>query len=376
MEALILSCGTGGGHDAAAAAIAQALHAAGHGYDRLNPYTLLGSGVAKRIDQTYIKTVQYAPKVFGVVYWLGELYERVSSKKSPVYRMNYAHRHALQAYLQAHNYDVIIITHVFPGELLTALQADGQQLPPIIYCTTDYTCAPFTAEVKADAYIIAHRDLLAEFQRHGLAATQLYPFGIPVQAAFQQPKSSLQAKIALGLDVTHEYWLVACGSLGMGNLHAVLKNVVALIQNYPNKQLIIITGQQKRVQAQLKQRYGQNPQVQLLAHTTRMAEYLQACECYLTKPGGLSSTEAIVAQIPLIHLQPLPGVEPKNQQFFVEHGLSFKAETFEQLQAAITQVQNPQVRLQMVNKQAVHATPEAATAIVALAQQFVAAKMR
>ncbi|MGL4971722.1 MAG: hypothetical protein ACRC6H_01125, partial [Culicoidibacterales bacterium] len=69
-------------------------------------------------------------------------------------------------------------------------------------------------------------------------------------------------------------------------------------------------------------------------------------------------------------------VEPKNQQFFVEHGLSFKAETFEQLQAAITQVQNPQVRLQMVNKQAVHATPEAATAIVALAQQFVAAKMR
>ena len=38
-----------------------------------------------------------------------------------------------------------------------------------------------------------------------------------------------------------------------------------------------------------------------------MADYMAACDVFITKPGGLSSTEAAVAGIPLIHISPIPG---------------------------------------------------------------------
>ena len=70
MKALILSCGTGGGHNAAGRAIKEELERRGDSVLMLNPYDLAGKHTAKRIDETYIKTVQAAPRVFGAVYAL------------------------------------------------------------------------------------------------------------------------------------------------------------------------------------------------------------------------------------------------------------------------------------------------------------------
>ncbi|MGL5917383.1 MAG: MGDG synthase family glycosyltransferase, partial [Culicoidibacterales bacterium] len=321
MEALILSCGTGGGHDMAAAAISEAFIEAGHTIRVLNPYTLISMKTANNVDQLYLKTVRYIPSLFGFVYWLGVNYERFVPMKSPVYWLNHQKSQFLSAYLATHHFDVIVTTHVFPGQLLTALQNQGEIVLPIIYSTTDYVCTPFTAEVKATAYVIAHEDLYEEFERHGLNHADLYPLGIPVKSAFRKHIRQAQAKRELGLTVENDYWLIAGGSIGIKNLRTVLDNLVQLIQTQPNKRLIIITGSQANVNRALRQKYADIDQLIFIPHTQEMATYLQACELYFSKPGGLASTEAIVAGIPLILIQPLPGGEPKNQQFFVEHGL-------------------------------------------------------
>ena len=60
----------------------------------------------------------------------------------------------------------------------------------------------------------------------------------------------------------------------------------------------------------------------ILNHTDQMALYLKACDVFITKPGGLSSTEAAVVGIPMIHLTPIPGCETKNMRFFSKNGMS------------------------------------------------------
>lgn len=61
MEALILSCGTGGGHNAAAAAIANELRSRGHQVEILDPYALVGDRLAITISNAYIRLVQKLP---------------------------------------------------------------------------------------------------------------------------------------------------------------------------------------------------------------------------------------------------------------------------------------------------------------------------
>ncbi len=57
-----------------------------------------------------------------------------------------------------------------------------------------------------------------------------------------------------------------------------------------------------------------------------MAEYMTACDLFITKPGGLSSTEAAVAGVPLIHISPIPGCEQCNARYFADHGMSIYVE--------------------------------------------------
>ncbi len=60
----------------------------------------------------------------------------------------------------------------------------------------------------------------------------------------------------------------------------------------------------------------------MLGFTDQMADYMKACDLYLSKPGGLSSTEAAVVGTALVHITPIPGCETSNMHFFAENGMS------------------------------------------------------
>lgn len=74
MNVLILSCGTGGGHNAAGAAVQKQLQKQGHQVAMINPYQLKSDRLAGVIDKVYIGLVQKNSTLFGFVYRLGELY--------------------------------------------------------------------------------------------------------------------------------------------------------------------------------------------------------------------------------------------------------------------------------------------------------------
>lgn len=118
MKFLILSCKTGGGHDAAANALKLQFEKMGHEAFVFDYLTLAGEKVAKRVANAYVNTVKTVPYVFGEVYKLG-MYVSKHSKESPVYKINKKMAKYLIPYLEEHHYDAIIMTHLFPAETLT-----------------------------------------------------------------------------------------------------------------------------------------------------------------------------------------------------------------------------------------------------------------
>ena len=67
VEALILSCGTGGGHNAAARAVKEELLRRGHNAVMLDPYTLKPTWKAAHVGSFYVFTAKYFPYAFGAV---------------------------------------------------------------------------------------------------------------------------------------------------------------------------------------------------------------------------------------------------------------------------------------------------------------------
>lgn len=351
MEALILSCGTGGGHNAAGKAIEEELVLRGHKAVMINPYNLAGDKLPKRVDGAYIKLATDAPNAFGLMYSLGQAVRRLPGS-SPIYWANGLMAQRMEEYLSAHNYDVVIMPHLFPAEILTFLKRRGKRVPKMVFIATDYSCIPFTEETDCDYYVIPSSLLKEDFIRRGIPEDKLLPLGIPVSRSFTEDLTKAQAKTLLSLEADRNYILLSGGSMGAGGMQETVQSIKDEIIKDPSYALIVICGSNSRLYEQLSEKYAHDSQIIPIKRTSRMAWYLKACSVFITKPGGLSSTEAAVSGVPLIHVSPIPGCESINLKFFTQNNMSLDGgRQNEQLIKALSEIKNEQLINKMINSQ-------------------------
>lgn len=368
MDALILSCGTGGGHNTAALAVKEALESRGHHADLLNPYDLLGSRTASRINNAYIRTVQRAPWMFGCAYFAGEAYRHLPVH-SPVYQANRAAEKVMEKYLRSHSYQVILTTHVFPGMLITRLKRRGVKVPPLILISTDYACIPFFEEVDCDYCVTPSPKLKEEFLRYGFHAEQLRPFGIPVRKEFLTAESKQEARRKLNLKESSPCVLLAGGSIGAGKIKGAVRLFAYESRRRPDYNLVVVCGNNARLYRRLRHTCKKDGSIRILSQTEQMADYMKAADVVISKPGGLSSTEAAVSGAPLIHFSPIPGCESKNYRFFTRNGMSLGAKTPLALWRVLHSQKTPGSLTRIRRNQAENVNPQAARDICRLAEE-------
>ncbi len=374
MDALILSVGTGGGHNAAGYAVKEELLRRGHNVEMMNPYNLKSEKTSKIIDYTYIKLVQTVPKAFGLVYFIGDAYRRLPWR-SPIYFANRRMAAVLKEYLDGHHYDIVIMPHLFPAEMMTTMANRGWERPKTLFITTDYTCIPFIEETQLDAYIIPTSQLSGEFESFGVPHDRTFSLGIPTLSGYKRDISKSEAKKELGLCESKRYILITGGSMGSGNLVKIVRYILKWRDERRAYDIepVIVCGSNKRLYERMEKEFSQDCVV--VGFTDKMPLYMKACEIFMTKPGGLSSTEAASAGIPIVHITPIPGCESKNLRYFEEHGMSIFAKCSEKsIKKALDYLEKSENRDKMVLCQKKYLNGKAASDICDLAEKLVVEK--
>lgn len=370
MDALIMSCGTGGGHDSAAEAIAEAMNMRGHKTKLLNPYTLKSDRLANNINKSYIVTARSTPRLFGAVYKLGDLYRRLPFR-SPVYLINRSMNAVMEEYISQNHFDVIIMSHLFPAEILTNMKCHGMSVPKTIFVATDYVCSPFTEETGCDAYVIPSSDLSDDFIRRGIPKEKIYPFGIPTHSKFAQDEPSDEVKKRLGLDTSKRYVLIAGGSMGGGKIERAIEKLRLHFKDRENIGLIVVCGSNTALYDKLEKQADSSMTV--VGYTDDFASYMKASSLFITKPGGLSSTEAAVCGVPILHTSPIPGCESLNARYFSERSMSIYGSITDGILKAMDEIlENEDVSASITDRQKKLINPFAAAEICDLAEKMVA----
>lgn len=342
MEALILSCSTGGGHNTAAQAVFEALTERGHHAVRMDPYTLVSEELANKVGQTYIKLVQKSPKLFGAVYDLGNAYRKLPGR-SPVYHINGKMAPHMQKYLAEQLTDVIVCTHLYPAEILTHMRLNGMETPPFVFIATDYTCVPFTEESDCDLYVTPSPLLSSDFTGRGISAEKLRPLGIPVRLDFSDDTITKdRAREALNLPKDRRTLLLSGGSMGAGSIINAVRALLPYLEQNADCDLNILCGSNEALFDSVEAEFTKNGQITPMHSTNKMALYLKASDVFISKPGGLSSTESAAAGVPLVHISPIPGCESRNAEFFAKEGIAVKVENTEtELLSAVERLSEP-----------------------------------
>ena len=323
MKILILSCDTGCGHNSAAAALADELERRGREHTVFDPLTLGGKNTERIVSSSYTGMLRKAPSAFGAIYRAGDLYSSTGIT-SPIYLANAMYAKRLNAYIMGGCYDRVICTHLFAMEAMTAIKRRLGSSVPCYGVMTDYTCVPFFAETQLDGYFIPHEDLRREHVKKGIPCDRIWCTGIPVRERFIHHTDKSTARAELGLPADAEIALVMSGGVGCGHLDALCR---ALTERATRPFVAcVLTGRNEKLKAELDAAFCDNDCVRTVAFTDKANVYMRAADVMITKPGGLTSPEAAVANVPLVHLLAFSGCETKNAAFFAAHGMAQKAD--------------------------------------------------
>lgn len=354
LNILILSCGTGGGHNAAGMAVKEYLEAQGHYVDFPDYLSFAGERVSKAVNRIYVKTVQKAPKVFGAVYRIGDAVSR-HVKRSIVYYANSGMDEYLRKCLENTDYDAVLVPHLFPAETLTSMKHKGIKLPLTVAIATDYTSIPFWGETDCDYYVVPSKEVGEEFIQAGIPEHKLLPYGIPTSLAYSRHMGTDKArKKIFGEKIfdrqNGKIYLVAGGSMGAGN-------ITQLVRELKNKSgahdvILVVCGSNKKLEQKLREEFESEQTIIIYGWTNEMPVFMEAADVLFTKPGGLTSTEAATAGCPMVHINPIPGCETANMNYFVRRGYSIFAKGAElQAAAGIRLAHDQKLREQMKARQ-------------------------
>lgn len=370
MKILILSCDTGEGHNSAGKAIKEAAELCGHTACMIDMFLLSGRRTSHAVAGAYVGVVKHAPFLFGMIYKLGMLISN-SKRKSPVYYANALLAKKLSAYIDENKFDAVVTPHIYPAETMTYMKKKGMLKIPAIAIGTDYTCIPFWEETNLDYYILPHEDLIPEYVRRGIPREKLLPYGIPVKQDFCQKVSQKKARALCHLPADVPIFLVMSGSMGFGKLTVFAAELALACRN--NEQIIIICGNNEKIKRILQKEFHFNKRVHIIGYTKHVSLFMDACNVIYTKPGGLTSTESLVKNIPIVHTAPIPGCETANRDFFVARHLSVSSKHLpKQVQLGKTLIVNNFLRAEMLAAQAKEQKSDSAMRIIHLLEALTA----
>ena len=323
IKVLILSVTAGQGHNVTAKALSDYFKSANVQSEIFDTYKHINSVLAKTIDKGYSFSTKNMSKLYKSWYVSIENRkdEKDYDKNSPMRAFHSFLSSKLLAELEQYKPDAIICTHILPGMLMDILKRKDLIDTPVYCVLTDFVFHPYWEEARSTDYIVTATELLnLQAFKKGYKRPQILPFGIPISPKFAKSESKQKARRSLNLDPGKFTVLLMGGGAGYGNVFETFRQIDALNIDC---QIIIVCGRNDKLKDRIDNT-GKRKRVLCLGYTDNVDQLMDASDCIITKPGGLTTSEALAKNLPIIIINPIPGQEERNAEFLLNNGVAMQ----------------------------------------------------
>jgi processive 1,2-diacylglycerol beta-glucosyltransferase len=365
---LVLSVSAGAGHVRAADAIVAAAKLALLPLDatHIDVLSLVPKEFRKLYGEQYIKLVEKLPQLWSYLYAKSDRPSRdslVGKLKRAAEKLNTRRLHAEIERLKP---DVILATHFLPAELLSRKKAArGGKLPPLWVQVTDFDVHALWVHPHVDRYCVANDEVAYRLADRGVPRERISVTGIPVMPQFSAPLDRATCARELGIQPGKFTVLMMAGGAGVGGLDELAERLLRLPEA---AQLVALAGRNARLLERLQGLAKKHPgRLFPLGFTTTVERVMTAADLVVTKPGGLSASECLAKQRPMLLVSPIPGQEERNADYLLEAGAAIKAVDGATLMFKVGQLLADPSRLAAMSAAAARiGRPHAAAEVVAL----------
>ncbi|MDQ2961450.1 MAG: galactosyldiacylglycerol synthase [Candidatus Dormibacteraeota bacterium] len=368
---LFLIADTGGGHRAAATAVARRLATDYPGrfeVSIVDPAGTVSPGVLGRTAGLYGPLIQHGRWVWGALYHSTNSRAAIAALRHTALRPL---RPVLEALVDRLQPVAVVSFHPLLNHVAATVVAARAPGVPVITVITDLVDIHAGWACRdVDAVVIPSPGGLDRCRRAGIPASHCHMLGLPVDSAFSRPPlraaERRELQRSLGLDGRRFTVLVCSGADGSGS---IARRARALAAADLDIDLAVICGRNQQAVADLRglrDRHGRP----VLVHgfVDNMAAWMRAADVAVTKAGPGSISEALCSGLPLLLTWYLPGQERGNVEWVVDIGAGRYVPGNAELVDAVAELSSPRSPALAEMRAAVRkaARPDATARIAAL----------
>lgn len=339
-KVLILTTSTGQGHNQAANSLIEVFKE--DGFEVIKHDFLERN--SKLLNETIVKGYEISatmfPKTYGIFYKLTD-HKFIQSFLSFVFTRPI---HKINRLISETKPDVIIATHSFAVNIICKLKEQGLTVP-FISVVTDFKAHYTYVSPLVDAYITGSEFTKKSLSIRGISDDRIYPIGIPIKENFFQSDDNIPHI----KDNDYFSLLLMSGSMGLKNISYVLEE---LLNNEHKLRITVICGNNEGLKKSLEAKCSNikhNKKLHILGFSHDIASFMEYSDIIISKPGGLTVTEAIAKKLPIIIPFAIPGQEMENTDFLVENGYAYYINDVKKINPLIDNLINDPILLETMS---------------------------
>jgi processive 1,2-diacylglycerol beta-glucosyltransferase len=361
---LVLSASVGAGHVRAAQALEAAFNAGSFPGEARHLDVLATTNPAFRglYSKGYLELVNKAPTFLGWLYDRTDVPWKSHRLQDAFEKLNLVSFVRLLA-------DVCpawaVCTHFLPAGIIQWLRQEHGILLPQAVVVTDFDAHAFWFFQHVEHYFVAREEARVYLARGAVPPERISVTGIPIDPVFATPKDKTAMRRKHGLAENLSTLLLSVGGFGLDIAERILESLLALPRPV---QVVAAAGKSAEVRARLERVAAGAPpahRIHILGFTTEMDELMAAADLLIGKAGGLTSSEALARDLPLVIVNPIPGQEERNSDHLLEVGAAIRCNSLPTLAWKVEGLLSDPARLARLReaaRQAAH--PRAALDVV------------
>ncbi len=359
---LIVTASIGSGHNKAAAAISNELknrypNAHINVVDFMSPDTAYLNDLLKEI---YLKMLDFVPGLYKFLYSFTAGPVKGSSVQTLL-----AHfmKHNMASIVKKHQADIIVCTHPFPCAAAAYLKSKNELEAKLFTVVTDFCLHQIWIYKNVDMYFVAHEQLAQELYAKGLDKNHVTVTGIPINRNFTQEYDKKMLIKKFDLQENMPVILIMGGGLGLGGVQTALEALETL--TIP-MQILVVTGANVALWSEVNAYVTHSRHsIKVWGYSHNINELMAIASLLISKPGALTTSEAMAMELPMVLQTPIPGPEAENADYLVNNGVAVLIQKQEQISDIVKNVIGDEDRLAWMKEKARELKrPDAAKKIV------------
>ena len=232
----------------------------------------------------------------------------------------------LQKLIEKEKPDVVVSTHPFSSQMINYLRKQGKVSCELVTILTDF--APhdqwLIGHEFTKSFFVANNNMKNYLINYGVDENKIFVTGIPLSDKFTKTFDKNGIYKEFNLDASKPVILFfGGGEFGLGKKRT-LEILDALIRNLPTYQIVAISGKNPKMNKKFKEvveHSNSQNRVVVLDYTDKVAELMSISSLVVTKPGGLTTSESLASNLPILVINPIPGQEEDNAEFLEKNNV-------------------------------------------------------